>query len=92
MVRLPSIESVLTPADFDQVWDYLERKFGYAKTWRVACYEYVFGPHDYKSGPVWYFLFWCTMYVDPLLNGVLFRHERHPTFMGILRWMFRDRL
>lgn len=92
MGRRVSIESVLKPEDFDHVWDYLEQKFGYGKSWRKECYDYVFGKHDYNSGPVWYFIFFCRMRLDPLLNAALCRNEHHPTFIGILKWMFRHRL
>lgn len=96
MGRNVTFESVLTEQDFDRVWDYLELRFGYSKTWRHACHEYVYNRKAvfdfYKRNPVADFLFFCRREVDPLLNAALCRNEYHPTFMRLLYWMFHDRI
>lgn len=95
MSRDASVESVLTEKDFGKVWDYLEKKFGYDKQWRFECKKFVYERQrfiSYKPNPVADFLFFCCMYVDPLLNAALCRNEHHPTFMRMLYWMFQDRI
>lgn len=93
MSRSKSVEQVLTEKDFDTVWDFLERKFGYAKEWRIECYKYVYQRETiYKENPVGDFLFFCQREVNPVLNAALRRTEFHPTFMRMLFWMFRERI
>jgi hypothetical protein len=90
-----NVESVMTAKDFDQVWDFLEQKFGYSKAWRIKCHTYVYERQrliSYKPDPVWDFIFFCRFYIEPLLNAALCRNEHHPTVMSLLRWMFKDRL
>jgi hypothetical protein len=95
MARNSSVESVLTEKDFDKVWDYLEKKFGYDKQWRFECKKFVYERQrliSYKPNPVGDFLFFCQREVNPLLNVALRRTEFHPTFMRMLWWMFRERI
>jgi hypothetical protein len=95
MPRNETVESILKEKDFDSVWDFLERKFGYSKEWRLACHQFIYERKrhiSYKPNPIADFLFFCTREIDPLLNAALCRHPFHPTFMRMLYWMFRDRI
>jgi hypothetical protein len=95
MSRRVDIEDVIKPDDFDRGWDYLEQKFGYSKKWRRERHNYVyFRPkkYNYNATPTWDFLFFLGFHINPLLNAVLCRGEQHPTIVGILQWMFKDRL
>ncbi len=95
MARNASVENVFTEKDFDTVWNYLEKKFGYSKEWRVQCKKYVVdrsASSRYTADAVTHFLFFCQREINPLLNTALHRHEFHPTFMRMLYWMFNDRI
>lgn len=95
MADRKSIESVITPADFDKVWNFLEIKFGYSKEWRIACRLYLGERSEIFSiepNPVGDFFFFCRLEVEPLLNRALCRPEDYPTFTEMMIWMFGDRL
>jgi hypothetical protein len=78
MARNKSVESVIQEKDFDAVWDYLEKKFGYSKQWRIECRKYVYERQQhisYKPNPVADFLFYCRREINPLLNAARCRHD-----------------
>lgn len=91
MARTATVENILQEKDFDTVWDYLEKKFGYSKEWRKECKAYIYDRQRlsfYKPNPITDFLFFCNRNINPLLNQALCRREGHPTFMRLLYVMF----
>lgn len=95
MALTPTVETILTERDFDQVWSYLESNLVTPKNGEMLVIITSIERERniiYKPNPVADFLFFCSREINPLLNTALCRRVEHPTLMQMLYWMFKDRI
>ena len=85
------IKDVIEVEDIAKVWDYLGKTFKFnVKAWRAE-FEQICIQLPRNTTIEEAFMIYGKKKIEPLLNEIL-KRERHPTWIGLLTFILKDKI
>ena len=86
------IAAVFDELDIDRTWDYLEKTFHLNKKKWKADFEQAYVKATREISKVELFVRYGREKIQPLLNQLLFRDPKHPTWFMLIRYIVKDKI